>query len=344
MVQPTGEGGRRRTRSAASHQRQESPTSSPRARRDANEPGQGIEGPLEDAASVLREPVDLERSLLDEAELGTEEIPEVLAERSEIDAAADEATATLEAESMVDPPRADLSPDVIDPEELEGRLEDAAEPAELLSLHDEEPLFQALLDEGVPLDELEEVDTDALEDALEDALTSGPEQGSKGGRRPTLGRPFRQRTAPVLSLEPLAPPPQELEGSLDAERFGHLLEEARAHLDELRVEFEREGLRQQDEREDLSSLSSVNQHPADLGTETFIRERDLSLREQVEDELAEVEEAQERLRQGTYGRCEACGRPIGVDRLAAEPATRFCLNDQLEREREISFEHREVEP
>lgn len=41
----------------------------------------------------------------------------------------------------------------------------------------------------------------------------------------------------------------------------------------------------------------------------------------------EVEAALERLAAGTYGTCEACGRPISAERLDALPATRFCVDD-----------------
>jgi RNA polymerase-binding transcription factor DksA len=314
----------------------EAATERPSAQGDPHDGHEDIEGPLEDAASVLSEPVDLEHSLLDEAELGTEEVPPAFAERSEVEADEEAMAATLEAESVVEPLPAVRNPDDIDPEELEARLEDAADPAELLSLHDEEPLAEALLDEGVGLDEFEA-------EAVEDALVRGPEQGSVRERRPSLGRPFRLRGAPAASPERSVPPGTPGE-RLDVEHFRHLLEDVRSYLEGLRDEFEREGLRREDEQEDLSSLSAVNQHPADLGTETFIRARDLSLREQVEGELAEVEQALQRLEDGTYGRCEACGRPIGTDRLEAEPATRLCLEDQLAREGEIEREHPEVEP
>ncbi|MGH9277435.1 MAG: TraR/DksA C4-type zinc finger protein, partial [Acidimicrobiales bacterium] len=32
--------------------------------------------------------------------------------------------------------------------------------------------------------------------------------------------------------------------------------------------------------------------------------------------------------------CEACGRSIGEERLEAMPATRLCLHDQVEAERQ----------
>lgn len=77
----------------------------------------------------------------------------------------------------------------------------------------------------------------------------------------------------------------------------------------------------------LGELSDADQHPADTGTETFNRERDLGLVESIDGELSDVEAALERLEKGTYGICEACGRPIGAERLEAVPATRFCVDD-----------------
>ncbi len=112
------------------------------------------------------------------------------------------------------------------------------------------------------------------------------------------------------------------------------LEAERARLQELRDDFMNDGLTSESEEESLAELSSVDQHQADVGTETFNRERDLSILERVEAELADVEHALQRLDDGTFGLCEACGRPIGDDRLEAMPATRFCLEDQAMAERE----------
>jgi RNA polymerase-binding transcription factor DksA/ribosome-associated translation inhibitor RaiA len=89
-----------------------------------------------------------------------------------------------------------------------------------------------------------------------------------------------------------------------------------------------EGLDAMTETEDIAELSGVDQHPADIGTETFERERDLSILHEVEGEIDAVRRALVRLAQGTYGRCEACGGPIAGERLAAVPATRLCLDDQ----------------
>jgi RNA polymerase-binding transcription factor DksA len=47
--------------------------------------------------------------------------------------------------------------------------------------------------------------------------------------------------------------------------------------------------------------------------------------EVVRRELADIEEALGRIAQGSYGRCLACGGPIGLQRLRAVPEARYCL-------------------
>jgi DnaK suppressor protein len=48
---------------------------------------------------------------------------------------------------------------------------------------------------------------------------------------------------------------------------------------------------------------------------------------ELRDALDEVDAALVRLSAGTYGVCQACGKPIGAARLEAMPAARFCIND-----------------
>jgi RNA polymerase-binding transcription factor DksA len=75
-----------------------------------------------------------------------------------------------------------------------------------------------------------------------------------------------------------------------------------------------------------------DQHPADTGTELFERERDLSILEDVNRELEEVEAARRRLEDGTYGRCEDCQQEIPPERLEAIPTARRCAADQAKME------------
>ena len=113
------------------------------------------------------------------------------------------------------------------------------------------------------------------------------------------------------------------------------LEEERERLQGIADDLQRE--RDESSSDTGGELSSFDQHPGDSGTETFEMEKNVSLREQVDDELQEVEAAFQRLERGTYGTCQACGRPIGDERLEAMPATRFCIEDQAKAERQAGY-------
>jgi RNA polymerase-binding transcription factor DksA len=62
--------------------------------------------------------------------------------------------------------------------------------------------------------------------------------------------------------------------------------------------------------------------PADQGSETFEREKDVAILEQLENDLAEIEAALQRLDDGTYGVDEVTGDPIAPERLEAYPIAR----------------------
>ena len=119
---------------------------------------------------------------------------------------------------------------------------------------------------------------------------------------------------------------------MEADDARDRLTEERERLQQIRHGFEAEHLHDESEDESTSELSHLAQHSADVGTETFEREKDFSILEQVEAELADVDRALRRLDDGTYGRCEACGNAIGDDRLEAMPAARFCLTHQSQAE------------
>ena len=58
-------------------------------------------------------------------------------------------------------------------------------------------------------------------------------------------------------------------------------------------------------------------------------------RGQLEARLREINDAQDRLMDGAYGRCTECGGEIGTKRLVADPAALFCINCQRSAEPEI---------
>jgi RNA polymerase-binding transcription factor DksA len=69
-----------------------------------------------------------------------------------------------------------------------------------------------------------------------------------------------------------------------------------------------------------------------MGSETFEREKDLSILEQLEDELAELQAALERIDAGTYGIDEVTGEPIAPERLEAVPTARTNVDTEGRRE------------
>ena len=80
-----------------------------------------------------------------------------------------------------------------------------------------------------------------------------------------------------------------------------------------------------DETGDLSI--GKDDHIADTASETFMRELDGGLEENAEHLLEKVESALERIDEGTYGTCLACGREIPEERLQAVPYATLCLDD-----------------
>ena len=79
-------------------------------------------------------------------------------------------------------------------------------------------------------------------------------------------------------------------------------------------------------------LSAYDNHPADLGSETFERGKDLGLRDNERVLLRSVERALDKIHQGTYGRCDNCGAEIAIGRLEALPWATQCRECQEESE------------
>lgn len=122
--------------------------------------------------------------------------------------------------------------------------------------------------------------------------------------------------------------------SVGEEEARVLLQEEQTRLQQIRASLQADPLDGAEERA-IVELSMVDQHPADIATDTFEKEKDLSILEHVDAQLVDVDRALGRLEQGTYGTCEACGRRIDDDRLRARPAARFCIDDQQIAERGV---------
>jgi DnaK suppressor protein len=65
---------------------------------------------------------------------------------------------------------------------------------------------------------------------------------------------------------------------------------------------------------------------ADRSHSTEERERVLTMARSLRTNLREVERAIAKLDDGSYGRCERCGNPIGDERLDAIPWATLCID------------------
>jgi DnaK suppressor protein len=81
-----------------------------------------------------------------------------------------------------------------------------------------------------------------------------------------------------------------------------------------------------EEEADLAAIAAERatelvERAQDVGTAGLIARLD----DQARREILEINAALDRLAEGSYGRCAACGEPIATARLRALPATALCL-------------------
>jgi len=88
-------------------------------------------------------------------------------------------------------------------------------------------------------------------------------------------------------------------------------------LEQLKV-----SIRPADERREGSPFGKREEE----ATESFELERRLALEKRIRDQLADVEHALDKFKQGTYGLCDRCGQPIDPARLEALPQANLCLS------------------
>jgi len=81
-----------------------------------------------------------------------------------------------------------------------------------------------------------------------------------------------------------------------------------------------------------SGSSAMPIHMADIGSDTWEQELTLGLIENERGLLREIDEALERIKDGTYGVCVATGKAITKARLRAKPWAKYCIEYARKRE------------
>jgi len=109
--------------------------------------------------------------------------------------------------------------------------------------------------------------------------------------------------------------------------FADLLEQKERELEEDLSRFE-VSLEVEEREQDMSGVVYSQDHPADKASILFERERMLSARKEMADNLREIKHALWKIRERpeAFGRCERCGAEIDRERLKVKPWARFCLS------------------
>jgi DnaK suppressor protein len=92
-----------------------------------------------------------------------------------------------------------------------------------------------------------------------------------------------------------------------------------------KIEQELQATRAELERLDERLKLKGNYGPGRGDPTVYTWERNLARRERAQDRLEKLEAALRRMEEGTYGVCEACGRAIKPERLAALPIATLCV-------------------
>lgn len=119
---------------------------------------------------------------------------------------------------------------------------------------------------------------------------------------------------------------------MNREHARRLLEKERDRLRKLKKTNAEHAELDQGQQGSLGALSSIDQHPADIATDTFERSKALSVDEQLGRQLGEIDEAFQRIDEGSFGLCLECGAEIDTERLDHLPTAAYCADHQAQRE------------
>jgi DnaK suppressor protein len=152
---------------------------------------------------------------------------------------------------------------------------------------------------------------------------------SSGKAKKKVGKTLGRRVPKTVTLKQTggsgktgssrkAAKPRGLKAGSDsrAEELRSMLETKRAELLE---EIRR--ARQDSVETDRTSFPEVG----DLVSASLEKERAFEYGELGVNALREIDNALEKLSEGTYGICELCGKPIGLRRLKVMPSARLCI-------------------
>lgn len=110
------------------------------------------------------------------------------------------------------------------------------------------------------------------------------------------------------------------------------LEVERVKIAEGLNHIERDNLNRS-QRDASGDLSGYSFHMADMATDNFDREFSLDIASGEQTLLNRIDEALRKIKEGVYGACENCSKPISMKRLKAVPYAQLCIKCKEDEEK-----------
>jgi RNA polymerase-binding protein DksA len=112
------------------------------------------------------------------------------------------------------------------------------------------------------------------------------------------------------------------------EKFKEVLLEKQKKVSK-NLEYLKTIVRESSTKEASGEHSSYSYHMADQGTDAMEREKAFMFFARDEKYLKQLDDAFERIENGTYGVCRVCEKEIGHERLEAVPTTTICYDCKI---------------
>jgi len=159
-----------------------------------------------------------------------------------------------------------------------------------------------------------------------------PSTSSRKSRKPApkkAAKPVAKKPAPRKA----PPPPPEKPKPKPKSPFN------KRELDQFRVALHalRSGRIGDKESREQEALKAAGQdvsvdHMADFGTDNYEQEFTLGILEQDVETLRDIHDALTRIKDGWFGLCEECMKPVARARLRALPYARLCVDCKMKEE------------
>jgi len=91
----------------------------------------------------------------------------------------------------------------------------------------------------------------------------------------------------------------------------------------------------QSQKEASGDISGYTLHMADVATDNYDREFSLGLASNERDILHMIDYALDKIKDGSFGFCEECNKPITKTRLKAVPYAKLCIKCQETKEKQM---------